>query len=272
MRIKSLLALTASLSLATACVVEEDLTSDDISSLQQEGRTGKASGYVSLGASITFGVGATNFVGHTDGFAEYLELAVFENDTDFANLAVPGATSGEVLLDQLDPAIPFVATHKKDGLVVSVAGGGNDLLRFLNSPDFAICFQPDPTACFLTIGGILAEVDANLDAVVAKLRKTGGDDATIILRTQYNSFRRTGCDQTGGTIAALGDAALEGFPGTPLVGLNNVIRGVAARHDALVAEVFLPFAFNPDAFVGPDCVHPTDAGYDVLLGVFTSLL
>jgi lysophospholipase L1-like esterase len=245
LRIQSLLALTAALSLSTACVVEED---DQLSSIEQESVNPKASGYVSLGASITFGVGATNFVGHTDGFAEYLELAVFGNETDFVNLAVPGATSGEVLLDQLEPAIPFVATHKQDGLVVSVAGGGNDLLQFLNSPDFAICFQPDPTACFLTLGGILAQVDANLDAVVSKLREVGG------------------------TVATLGNAALEGIPGTPLVGLNNVIRGVAARHGALVAEVFLPFASNPDAFVGPDCVHPTDAGYDVLLGVFSSLL
>ena len=49
-------------------------------------------------------------------------------------------------------------------------------------------------------------------------------------------------------------------------GLNNRIREVAARYDAIVIEIFKEFALdhNPDDLILDDCVHTNDAGHEII--------
>jgi len=62
---------------------------------------------------------------------------------------------------------------------------------------------------------------------------------------------------------------LEGVPGTVLdEGLNDRIRTIAAKYGAQVVDLFVPFAFNPDAFVAADCIHPSGAGYHTIEALF----
>ena len=84
------------------------------------------------------------------------------------------------------------------------------------------------------------------------------------MRTQYNALARTGC-QTPENVA-LASATLEGAPGTLLDrGLNDRIRTVAARYDAQVVDLFVPFLLQADTLVASDCIHPSGLGYQAIL-------
>ena len=62
---------------------------------------------------------------------------------------------------------------------------------------------------------------------------------------------------------------LEGVPGTVLdEGLNDRIRAIADKYGAQVVDLYIPFRFNADAFVAADCIHPSGAGYNVILSLF----
>jgi len=74
---------------------------------------------------------------------------------------------------------------------------------------------------------------------------------------------------------ALADVVLEGgsVPGLPplAVGFNDVIRGVAAENDVLVADTFGALS-TEDLVGGADCLHPDASGHSVIAGVFAEAL
>src|SRR5687768_5276946 len=79
--------------------------------------------YIALGDSLAAGYGA---MPATNGYAYLLyQQGVFDktSNTLFANAAVPGATSQDVLEHQVPQAVQRFAPH-----VVTVSAGGNDLL------------------------------------------------------------------------------------------------------------------------------------------------
>jgi hypothetical protein len=85
----------------------------------------------------------------------------------------------------------------------------------------------------------------------------------ILMRTQYNALQKTG--RALPEVVALAAATLEGAPGTVLDrGLNQRIRTVAAKHDAQVVDVFLPFAAAADTLVAADCAHPSGTGHQAI--------
>jgi len=113
--------------------------------------------FVALGDSFTEGVGdddparPNGVRGWADRVAE--QLATVEPGVTYANLAIRGRLLGQVLAEQLDPAIALGPD------LVSIYAGGNDLLR--------------PKA----------DIDAladRLDHAVARLAKTG---ATVLVFT-----------------------------------------------------------------------------------------
>ncbi|MDO8612602.1 MAG: hypothetical protein Q7R32_07240 [Dehalococcoidia bacterium] len=82
--------------------------------------------------------------------------------------------------------------------------------------------------------------------------------------TYYNSLVAAGCPLN--SLAPLGNIVLEGEPllGLP-VGLNDLIRAIAAAHGAAVADTF--GRLSPDDIL-PDCVHANDDGYEIIADQF----
>jgi len=107
--------------------------------------------FVALGDSFSEGIGdpypdGRGYRGWADRFAS--RLAVFVPGLRYANLAVRGKIMAEVVRDQLPAAVRMSPD------LVSIAAGGNDLLRFSADPD---------------------QLAAALDDAVSQLRGAGCD-------------------------------------------------------------------------------------------------
>ena len=112
------------------------------------------------------------------------------------------------------------------------------------------------------IGTTLATFSGNFDFILSELRAAVDEDSPIIVMTYYNALVHPDCPLNA--LAPLGDIALEG--GGPIAGgLNDLIRSIAASHGALVADTF---GLLGPAELQPDCVHPNDAGYEVIADEF----
>ncbi len=115
--------------------------------------------YVALGDSFTEGVGdpdaaGTGCRGWADRFAEH--LAAHRPGLRYANLAVRGKLIGEVLGEQVPAAVAMAPD------LVSLAAGGNDLLRPRADPDeLAATFEAAVTA--LTSAGAVVMAFTGFD-------------------------------------------------------------------------------------------------------------
>jgi lysophospholipase L1-like esterase len=109
--------------------------------------------FVAIGDSFTEGMNDTAPGGGFRGWADRLAEMIAARDPGFryANLAVRGKLLGQIVNDQVPVAASLLADARRPALV-SIAGGGNDLLRPGGDPDS------------------LAEL---FDAAVARLRQTG---------------------------------------------------------------------------------------------------
>ena len=224
-----------------------------------------AAGYVAVGDSIEFGVGDDNPVdgiGYVSPFGAFLTIALGQ-PVQVQNFSVPASDTSDIRLLQLPAAAAAAQSHRP--IVVSWGGGGIDVgLAALKTQDSA-CKHIE--SCFGRFNGLLNEVEATVDKTIATLRQAAGPEGRILMRTQYNAIARTGCQPQAAV--TLGNIVLEGLPGTVLdEGLNDRIRAIAAKYNAQVVDLYIPFRINPDAFVAADCVHPSSAGYSVILSLF----
>lgn len=233
-------------------------------------------GHIVLGDSIECGVvfdpGSPVFGdGYVDPLHDELESRAGE-EMDLVNLCVLGATSRDINLDQLPQAITEVFGH--DSVVISYGGGGNNLRRFITSPQAATCAR-GKLSCLRRLNALLNEAEQNMRLAINRLRSIAGEDSQILMRTQYNALM--GMSALGGPCAdpgliLLANLAIEG--GAPFLaeGLNDRIRRVAAEHGAVVAEIFGTFAANPGGLISGDCTHPTADGYAEILNAFIDVL
>ena len=221
-------------------------------------------GYVALGDSVEFGLGddiAADGIGYVDPFGAWLStmLAVPVTVTNFGEV---GASTRDIWLRQSSPALKAIQMHRPSSIVVSWGGGGNDLAEVALTPQAAVCMQTP--SCMGRFNGLLNAVESAIDRTISRVRRAGGPNARILMRTQYNALIRSGCAPPDAVV--LGNATLEGAPGTVLErGLNDRIRTVAERYGAQVVDLFLPFAVNADVLVSVDCVHPSGAGHQAIL-------
>jgi lysophospholipase L1-like esterase len=202
-------------------------------------------------------------------FHKFLECSFFPPSAgpqcpsaDLHNYAVFGATVGDILRGQLSAALSDIGTH--DPVVMSLGGGGNDLLQFIFSPQNVTCLMVD-IQCGARFNALLNNVEALLDQMVRRLR-AAGPNIPILLRTEHNPFLKDSCGGPTAGLTQLANLVLEGSDKMPLLasGLNDRIRAVAARYNAKVIEVFDLFAANPNGLIADDCTHPNDAGHAVI--------
>lgn len=229
--------------------------------------TGQA--YIVLGESTDLGVGATvPEKAWASMFHQFLEFSFFRSSADLHNYAAFGSTAGDIIRDQLATALSDIASH--NSVVVSLGGGGNDLLQFITSPEAVTCLMVN-IQCVARVNALLNNVEMLLDLTVRRLR-AAGPSIPILLRTEHNPFLKESCGGPTSGLAQLANLALEGSDDVPLLasGLNDRIRDVAARYNAKVIETFSLFASNPNNLVADDCIHPNDSGHAVIYAAAVS--
>ena len=231
--------------------------------------TGQA--YIVLGESTDLGIGATvPEKAWVPMFHKFLESWYLAPSADLHNYSVFGATVGDILRDQLAAAFSDIASHNP--VVLSLGGGGNDLLKFIASPEAVTCLTVN-IQCLARFNALLNNVEVLLDQMVRRLR-AAASNMPILLRTEHNPFLKTSCGGPTDGLAQLANLVLEGSDDVPFLtsGLNDRIRDVAARYNAKVIEIFALFAFNPNGLVADDCIHPNDTGHAVIYAAAVAAL
>jgi lysophospholipase L1-like esterase len=228
--------------------------------------------YLALGESLGYGYGASDPAtkGYVPLFRDFLESEDgLDTDLFLNNLSIPGATSGSLIAEQLPTALAELGARngdkndKNDVEVVTVGIGGNDLLALLD-----ICAGGLTDECQFAIYTTFTTFAGNFNYTLAQLRTAAGPDTTIIVMTYYNSLEGPGCPAG---LVSLGEIVLEGYPGLLPEGANDLIRDIAAAHDAKVADL-VPGGVFPDLLgtsnILPDCVHANDDGYEIIADTF----
>jgi lysophospholipase L1-like esterase len=174
--------------------------------------------FAALGDSFTEGVGdprvdGTGLVGWADRFAEH--LADRMPGLRYANLAIRGKLLSEVL----DEQVPLAAGMGAD--LVSVAAGGNDLLRLSTDPD---------------------DLAVMLETAVAELTSAG---ATVMMFT--------GFDPKAFPVLRLirGKSAV----------LTMHVREIASRHGCLIVDLWGMHVLTDRRLWQPDRLHLTPDGH-----------
>jgi lysophospholipase L1-like esterase len=221
--------------------------------------------YIVLGESTDAGFGASaSERAWASMLHHFLESPSFlDAPVEFHNYAAFGATTGDILRDQLAAGLSDIANFTP--VVLSLGAGGNDLLNFITSAEAVTCTSLT-IQCVARFNALLDNVEALLDQMVRRLRAAAGPSTPILLRTEHNPFLRDSCGGPTSGLAQLANLAIEGSDEVPLLtrGLNDRIRDVAAKYDAKVIEVFSIFAANANNLIADDCIHPNDAGHVVI--------
>lgn len=234
--------------------------------------------YLALGDSLAVGVGASDpsTTAYVPLFYDALqdELACLPAVSDRAadgckhlqlhNLGVSGATSSDLINDQLPTAVAELnarngdANPRNDVEVVTVDIGGNDVFQ----PVIGACGGGVTPACIAVVQSTFGTFSVNFDSILGQLRAAAGPDTPIIVMTYFNSL--LACNLF--FLAPLADLVLEG--GGPLpVGFNDLIRSIAGVHGAEVADTFSDLGPG-DLVGGTDCLHANDSGYGIIADEF----
>ena len=218
-------------------------------------------GYAALGDSIEFGLRddiLSDGFGWVPLFGNFLST-VFGTSVTVHNLGEPSAQTRNIWRVQVPAAV--ASLQGQAPIVITWGGGGNDLLAVATGPEAATCRQSP--SCLGRLNGLLNEVEQTIDRTIGQLRDAVGPGARILMRTQYNSFLRTGCAPP--EVIALTHITLEGDPNTVIDrGLNDRIRLVAQKYRASLIDLYLPFAAMANALVSADCIHPNGAGHQAI--------
>jgi lysophospholipase L1-like esterase len=175
--------------------------------------------YVAMGDSFTEGLGDPypNSPDAWRGWADRVaaRLASRTEGFTYANLAIRGRLLEQIIEDQLPPALAL----KPD--LVSVSGGGNDLLRPGTDVD-GLALRTEDT--------------------VRLLRETGAD---VVLFTGVDPIGSPVIRRTRGRVAVY----------------NEHIRGIAARHGAYVVDQWSMTVLRDWRMWSTDRLHMSPAGH-----------
>lgn len=197
--------------------------------------------YLALGDSLAAGYGA---LPTTQGYAYLLyQKGTYDStvNTIFANAAVPGATSADVLTFQVPQAVNLFQPH-----VVTLSVGGNDVL--------AILAGADPAQVFQQFAFNLGQILCGLRAALPQSR--------LYVHTLYDIPEITGSIPDG--------------PQAVLTA-NAIITNAAMACGASVADVYSAFSGRTGLLLverngaGQFEVHPTNAGHRAIAAAFEAV-
>jgi len=179
--------------------------------------TGEFGSFAALGDSFTEGVGDPRADGTCRGWADRFacHLAAVRPSLGYANLAI----RGKLLAEVLDEQVPLAIAMRSD--LVSLAAGGNDLLRPRTDPD---------------------DLAATFECAVAALRASG---ATVLAFTGFDPKAFPFLRLIRGKSAVL----------------TMHIREIAARHGCLVADLWTMRVLTDRRLWTPDRLHLTPDGH-----------
>lgn len=184
--------------------------------------------YVAIGDSFSEGIGDEYPDGRPRGWADRVAEALSEREDDFtyANLAVRGKLLGQIIETQVPAALELGPD------LVTVSGGGNDLLR---------------------PGTDVADLAVSMDAAVARLRASGAD---VVLFT--------GVDPADSAVIRLTRDRVSRY--------NDHLREIAARHGAFVVDQWTMDVLRDWRSWGVDRLHMSPEGHRrVALAVLAAL-
>ena len=199
--------------------------------------------YLAMGDSLTAGYGATPV---TNGYAYLLyQEGAYDsmNNTSFANAAVPGATSQQVLNYQVPEATQIFQPN-----VITMTVGGNDLLAILQGAN--------PSQ-------VLQAFQSNMTMILMQLC-SGLPSARIYVANLYSIH----------DFPVPTDPAVDGF-NQVLTGVVGFANGSFCGGRVKIADVHWAFAGTQQGLLlinrnnaGQFEVHPSNAGYRAMAQAF----
>lgn len=208
--------------------------------------------YTALGDSLAAGTGAT-YKGYADRYADYLEADTGAR-VNVTNLGRNGQTSPELLHALRND--PSWRRSVKEADVVTMNIGINDLGHASQAYENGTCGGADNQDC---LRAAAEAVEGNWTAITTELLslRSTSDTMVRVAGLGYTPYLDTGevPDSRRG-YAELNDSQIfEPY----LDEVNRHIATTASSNGIPYAEVHLD-----KGYIGPDGVHPTDEGYEVI--------
>lgn len=230
--------------------------------------------YIALGDSLAWGDGASvpERNGYVPRFATYLRGSPRGDADTLVNLAVRGATTGDLVAAQLPDALALIADPDTDTSVITISIGGNDMLDLINDPsDPCLADVTSPTCqqlLFLAMHGVATNMPVILGSLQAALADDPGTESILVL-LPYNAFGGTGhpLEAVIAQVMRGPDLAFDCSVDPATFGLDDILGCTALATGALVVDAYplfegrtLELTHMGEGFN----VHPNDDGYAVL--------
>jgi lysophospholipase L1-like esterase len=230
--------------------------------------------YIALGDSLAWGDGASvpERNGYVPRFATYLRGASHGNADTLVNLAVRGATTGDLVASQLPDALALIGDPATDTSVVTISIGGNDLLDLINDPtDPCLADLASPT-CQLLLFNAMNGVATNTPVILGSLQAALADDPgteTVLVLLPYNAFNGTGhpLEPVIAQVMRGSDLAFDCTVDPQTYGLDDILGCTALAIDGVPVDAYPLFegrTFELTHMSEGFNVHPNDDGYAVI--------
>ena len=178
--------------------------------------------YVAIGDSFTEGIGdpEPRSPGGNRGWADRVAevLATRTDDFAYANLAIRGRLLQQIMAEQVGPALDL----RPD--LITLSGGGNDLLRPNTDPDI---------------------IAARLEIAIERLRSDG---ATVVVFTGPDIGMTPVLNRSRAKVAIF----------------NENLRAIAVRHDAIIADMWALRELKDSRMWAADRLHFSPVGHNTI--------
>jgi lysophospholipase L1-like esterase len=230
--------------------------------------------YIALGDSLAWGDGASvpERNGYVPRFANHLRGESHGDADTLVNLAVRGATTGDLLATQLPNALVLIGEPETDTSVVTLSVGGNDLLDLINDPTDPCIVDATSATCqsllFLAMGQVASNMPVILGMLDAALEDDPGDETVFVL-LPYNAFSGTGhpLEALIAQVMRGPDLAFDCTVAPATYGLDDILGCTAVAFGAIPVDSYplfdgrtLELTHMGEGFN----VHPNDDGYEVI--------
>jgi lysophospholipase L1-like esterase len=221
--------------------------------------------HIGLGDSVAAGSGANNSnTAYAPRLSRFLRSVDCAEGTpqacarlQFADYSVGGATSGDLISEQLNRALAEITARRIDGdprnnvEFITITIGGNDLFQ----PVLEACGDGVNDNCKATITNVFGAYATNLAKILGTLRAEARG-TEIAIMTYYNPLGACHLSH----LAPLAELALEGIDGVQ-PGLNDLIRDIAAGVGGITVVETYGLLGEKDLVGADDCLHPADSGH-----------